>query len=261
MVNIHSTAIVSSKAIIGEGVEIGPFSIVEDDVVIGDNTHLANNVLLKNGTRIGKSCFISTGSCLGQDPQDFHYKGERSFVTIADNVTIREYVVIHKATGEGEETFVGENSYLMCYTHLGHNAKVYDNCTLAAYVVLGGHVTVERDAFLGGASAFHQFVRVGRMCMVGGLSKVVQDIPPFVMCDGNPARPRGLNLVALRRRGFSQDKISAIKRIYKILIEEVHPKDELIDILKRDFSQYEEHKDFIDFITKSKRGFRRVQSK
>ncbi|AEE13713.1 acyl-(acyl-carrier-protein)--UDP-N-acetylglucosamine O-acyltransferase [Thermodesulfobium narugense DSM 14796] len=261
MIKVHPTSIVSPKAIVGEGVEIGPFCVVDDDVVIGENTRLANNVLLKNGTRIGKNCYISTGSCLGQDPQDFHFKGEKSFVRIADNVTIREYVVIHKATGEGEETYVGENSYLMCFTHLGHNAKVYENCTLAAYVVLGGHVVVEREAFLGGASAFHQFVRVGRMCMVGGLAKVVQDIPPFVMYDGNPARPKGLNLVALRRNNFSQEKISAIKKIYKIIVEEVHSKEELIDILKRDFSKYEEHKDFVDFIMKSKRGFRRVQDK
>ncbi|MEO1783644.1 acyl-ACP--UDP-N-acetylglucosamine O-acyltransferase [Thermodesulfobium sp. 4217-1] len=261
MIKVHSTAIVSPKANIGDEVEIGPFCIVEDDVTVGSSARLANNVLLKNGTRVGNNCLISTGSCLGQDPQDFHYKGEKSFVNIANNVTIREYVVIHKATGEGEETYVGENSYLMCYTHLGHNAKVYENCTLAAYAVLGGHVVVEKEAFLGGASAFHQFVRVGRMCMVGGLAKVVQDIPPFVMSDGNPAIPKGLNLVALRRNGFSQEKISAIKKIYKILIEEIHPKDELISIIKRDFSKYEEHKDFVEFIMKSKRGFRRVQDK
>ena len=241
---IHPTAIVHTNAEIGTGVWIGPNCIVEDDTQIGDNTILEANVVIKSGTRIGKRCRLWPNVVLGHEPQDAKYKGERSFLSLGDDNILREMVTIHKGTGEGKYTRIGDRNMLMAYVHIGHNCTIGHNNMISNSTGLSGHVTIEDRTVIGGFVGIHQFVHVGKMAMIGGLSKVVQDVPPFCTCDGRPARVHGLNTRGLRRNGVASSERTQIGSAFKLLyrsnlnttqaLERVHaeiPTSETLDYL------------------------------
>lgn len=215
--SIHPTAIVSKKAELGAGVQVGPYSLIDDHVVIGQGTKIAAHCVFTGNTRIGKLCEFYTGAVVGSNPQDLKYKGEKSFLEIGENNIIREYCTLNPGTKEGGKTVVGSNNLIMAYSHVAHDCNVGNQCIIANAGTLAGHVTIEDGVVVGGMSAIHQFVRVGRLSIIGGCSKVVQDVPPFSTCDGHPALVYGLNLVGLRRNGFSRESIEELKRVFKIL--------------------------------------------
>jgi len=214
---VHPTAVVHPGAQLGSGTKIGPYAVIADDTVIGDGTVIGAHVLIERYTHIGRDCTIFFGAALGSQPQDRKFTGERSYLRIGDRNLIREYVTIHRATGEEQATVIGDDCMLMNYCHFGHNCQVGDRVSVANSVNFGGHCVIEPDVNVGGMSGVHQFVRVGRLAMVGGMSRIVQDIPPFCIVEGNPAAPRGLNSIGLRRAGVPTESRAALKQAYRLL--------------------------------------------
>ncbi len=215
--NIHPTALVDASAQVAAGAQIGPFCIVEGGTSIGEGTRLESHVVVKRGTSIGKNCRIFPHVVLGHDPQDMKYKGEESFLKIGDNNILREMVTIHRATGAGEATTLGHNNLLMAYVHIGHNCSIGSNTMISNSTGISGHVTIEDKSIIGGFVGIHQFVHIGKMAMVGGLSKVVQDVPPFCIADGRPAKIHGLNIRGLRRNGVESEQRNQIGTAFKLL--------------------------------------------
>lgn len=261
-VQIHPTAIVSKKAKIGVNVKIGPFSIIEDDVEIGDNTEISSNVKIKNFTTIGKGCHISEGAVIGGTPQHLGFKGEKTYVQIGDNVTIREYVTVHRGTSFDDGiTRIDNNSYLMAYVHIAHDCKVGHDTILANAVTLAGHVKIGNYVFIGGLTPIHQFCRVGDYAMVGGASAVDKDIPPFTRASKNHAMLYGLNLVGLKRRGFTTDQIKVLKEAYRIIFRRSATLEEGIKEVQEKLPNIPEVQMLIEFIKTSKRGIAPEASK
>ena len=261
-VEIHPTSIVSKKAKLGVNVKIGPFTIIEDEVEIGDNTEIFSNVKIKNFTKIGSNCKIFEGSIIGNIPQHLGFKGEKTFVEIGDNVVIREYCTIHRGTNFDDGiTKIGNNSYLMAYVHIAHDCKVGKETILANNVTLAGHVRIGNYVFIGGLTPIHQFCRVGDYAMVGGASAVDKDIPPFTRASKNHVLLYGLNLVGLKRRGFSSEKIKTIKEAYRILFRSNLTLSEAIKEVEKSIPQTEEIKLLLDFVKTTKRGIAPEASK
>ena len=214
---IHPSALVDSKCKLEHPVWIGPYCVIEDSTEVGAGTILESHVTIKKGTSIGRNCRIMSNSILGHEPQDKKFHGEESYVRIGDNNVLREMVSIHRATGEGEATEIGDNNMLMAYVHVGHNCKIGNDNLISNSTGISGHVTIEDGTVIGGFVGIHQFVHIGRMAMVGGLSKVVQDVPPFCMCDGRPAKIHGLNMRGLRRNNISSEHRIEINNAFKLL--------------------------------------------
>ena len=214
---IHPFSVVEEGAILAEGVEIGPFCVVEGGTSIGKNTVLQSHVVVKRGTSIGEDCVLFPNVVVGGAPQDGKFKGEESFVKIGDRNTLREGVTIHRATGEGNSTIIGNDNMLMVGVHFGHNCVVGSNNMVSNSTGVSGHVTIEDRCVIGGFVGVHQNVRIGKMAMVGGLSKVVQDVPPFCTADGRPARIRGLNTKGLRRNKVTSQERAQISEAFKLL--------------------------------------------
>ncbi len=214
---IHSTAVVSKKAKLAQELIVGPFAVIGDNVEIGSGSIIGSHAVIEGNTVIGKNCELFTGAVVGSRPQDLKYKGEKVYLEIGDNNIIREYCTLNPGTEEGGKTIVGNGNLIMAYSHVAHDCLVGNNCVLANGSTLAGHVTIEDRAVIGGLVAIHQFVRVGKLSIIGGCSKVVQDIPPFSTCDGHPAAVFGLNLIGLRRNNVSRDSIGKLDDAYRIL--------------------------------------------
>lgn len=214
---IHPSAIVHPGAEIDEGVEIGPFSIVGEHVRIGRGTVVMSSVVLDGWTTIGCDNVIYPGAVIGVAPQDYSYRGQRSYVRIGDRNQLREYVTIHRASDAEGVTSVGSDNLFMGYVHVAHNCHVGSQVVIANYAGMAGHATVEDQAVLGGMCGIHQFVRIGRLGMVGGMAKIIKDVPPFAIVDGQPARIYGLNSRGLQRRGVDKDARMALKRAMRLL--------------------------------------------
>lgn len=214
---IHPTAIIDPKAELDPSVEIAPNVVIGADVKIGANTVIGANVVIDGPIDIGCNNQIFPGAALGLPPQDLKYKGSKSRVKIGDRNTIREYVTVNRATGEGEETIIGNDNLLMAYVHVAHNCILGDRIVIANSVALAGHVEVESKAVIGGMLGIHQFVKVGKMAMLGGMSRIDRDVPPYMLVEGNPSHVRSLNLIALKRNNFDNEEISLLKKAYKIL--------------------------------------------
>jgi len=214
---IHPSAIVSPGAELASGVEIGPYSIIGGQVQIGRGTVVGPHVQIEGHTLIGEECFIGQGAAIGGPPQDEKYRGEPSQVIIGDRTQVREYVTINRATGEGEATRVGENCRLMAYCHLAHNCQVGEGVSIANYGGMSGHTVIEDFAVIGGMVGSHQYVRVGRLAMVSGFSKISIDVPPFALADGKPARVVGLNVRGLRRAGLGVESRVCLAKAFKLL--------------------------------------------
>lgn len=255
--SIHPSAIVSSKAKLASGVFIGPFSVIGDQVNIGADTKIGAHCVIEGNTSIGKNCEIFTGAVVGSRPQDLKFRDEKVFLEIGNNNIIREYCTLNPGTAEGSKTVVGNDNLLMAYSHVAHDCQVGNGCVLANNSTLAGHVSIEDKAVIGGLVAIHQFVRIGMLAIIGGCSKVVQDIPPFSTCDGHPARIYGLNLIGLRRKGINHEAIKKIDQAFKLFFNSGLSVKHALEKVEKEIDKTEEIKYLINFVKSSERGLTR----
>jgi UDP-N-acetylglucosamine acyltransferase len=245
---VHPTAIIHPGAQLGSGTKVGPYAVIADDTVVGDGTVIGPHVLIERYTRIGRHCIIFFGAALGSQPQDRKFSGERSYLRIGDRNLIREYVTVHRATGEEQTTVIGDDCMVMNYCHFGHNCQVGDRVSVANGVNVGGHCVIEHDVNVGGMSGIHQYVRIGRLAMVGGMSKITQDVPPFCIVEGSPALPRGLNSVGLRRAGVSAESRAALKQAFRLLYRSRLNTTDALDRILREVPQTDEVRYLVAFV-------------
>jgi UDP-N-acetylglucosamine acyltransferase len=252
---IHPTALVAADAQIGQGVKIGPYCVIQEEVSVGDGTRIDANVVLEQRTSIGKNCIIMAGAVLGGPPQDYKFHGERTYLNIGDGNIIREYVTIHRASGEGEATVIGDENMLMAYCHIGHNCRIGSGITMANMVGISGHTLIEDKVVFGGIVGVHQKVRIGKLAMIGGFSKVVQDVPPFAMADGRPLRVCDLNVIGLRRNGVGPKVRSDLKQAYKLLYRSNLNITQALEAIENEIEASEELQYLLDFIRNVRLGF------
>ncbi|MFZ5453796.1 MAG: acyl-ACP--UDP-N-acetylglucosamine O-acyltransferase [Thermodesulfobacteriota bacterium] len=255
MPQIHPTAIVDKAAELGPGVTVGPYSIIEGKVFIGPETQIGPHVVIRNFTSIGARCRIFQFAVLGEIPQDLKFKGEDSRLAIGDDNTIREFATMHRGTaGGGGITAIGNRNLFMAYTHVAHDCHVGNGVIMSNAATLGGHILVEDQAILGGLSAVHQFGRIGCHAFVGGCSAVHRDVPPYAMAVGNRAKLVGLNLVGLKRSGFSDTTLQSLKRAFELLFLSEHNLKEAMTRVKQEFPQVPEINHLLHFLETSERG-------
>ena len=252
--DIHPTAIIHPKAELAEDVTVGPYAIIGEKVTIGEGCRIGSSVLIDGETTLGKNNRIFHGAAIGNVCQDLKYRGERTCVRIGDGNTIREFVTVNSATGEGESTVVGSGALIMAYVHLAHNCVIGDGVVLANAVNLAGHVRVHDFAAIGGLTPVHQFVEIGRYAFIGGGSRIPQDVPPFLKVAGSPTRVWGLNTVGLARRGYTAEQRALLKKAYVILYRSGLNVTQALDRICADIPRTDEIAMFVDFIRASKRG-------
>lgn len=247
MTTIHETAVVEPGAQIGAGVVIGPFCYIEKDVAIGEDCHFDSHVTVKGGTRMGARNRAFQGAILGGPPQDRKYKDEPTFLHIGDDNIFREYVTIHRATGEGLATEIGSRCFLMANVHLGHNCVLHDDVTITNNVGCAGHVTIESLANIGGMTGIHQKVRVGRAAMVGGMSRITRDVPPFCVVEGDN-KVYDINAIGLRRIGVSPESRLALHKAIKLLFKTQLGLSHAIETVEREVPQTAEVEELLRFV-------------
>jgi len=246
--------VIHPDARIGKQVDIGPFTMVYGDVVIGDNTWIGPNVTIMDGARIGNNCRIFPGAVISGIPQDLKFAGEITTAEIGSNTTIREYVTVNRGTKARGKTVIGDNCLLQSYVHIAHDSVIGDHCILSGYTGLGGEVEIEDWAILGGGCLVHQFVRIGQHVMLQGGSKVAKDVPPYIMAGRDPIAYAGLNLVGLRRRNFTQDKIQEMQEIYRTLYQKGLNTSDALRNIEASFPPSYERDHIIEFVRNSERG-------
>ncbi|MFC1808665.1 acyl-ACP--UDP-N-acetylglucosamine O-acyltransferase [Candidatus Omnitrophota bacterium] len=253
MNSIHERAIIDSKAVVGDNNSIGPNAVIEEGVTLGSNNVIGPGVIILKGTTIGDGNLIHTGAVLGDIPQDIGFQGKDTFLEIGNNNRIREYCTIHRGTEAGSKTVIGNDTFLMGYTHVAHNCNVGNSVITVNTVVFGGHVVAEECAFISASVVIHQFCRIGKYAMLSGLSAINADVPPYLTCGGRPGIVNGLNVVGLKRAGFTPDVRKDIKAAYKILYRSgLNRKNALAQI--EEACSSDEVKYFVDFIKNSSRG-------
>jgi UDP-N-acetylglucosamine acyltransferase len=250
---------VHPKARIGEGVEIGPYTVIGEHVSIGRDTKIGSHALIEGWTTIGERNHIHAFTSIGTPPQDIGYKPhEETYVIIGDDNVIREYATVHRATTKADrKTEIGNRNFLMSYIHVAHDCKLGNNIIMANNAAFGGHVIVEDYALLGAIVGIHQFVRVGAYSMIGGQSAIVLDVPPYVNATGNRAQLYGLNTIGLKRKGFSDEVINNLKKAYKIIFRSGLTQEEAFRMTLQEFPDSNEVNHFVDFMRHSKRGVTR----
>jgi UDP-N-acetylglucosamine acyltransferase len=251
---IHSTAVIHAKAQIGAGCVIGPYCVIGENVTLGDNCHLHSHVVIDGHTALGESNEIFPFASIGLKTQDLKWKGGTTRTQIGSHNTFREYVTIHSATGDGEVTTVGSRNHILACCHIAHNVTLGDYVIMSNVATLAGHIVVEDRAVIGGLAAVHQFCRIGTMSIIGGCSKVVQDVPPYMMADGNPARTRTINKVGLERNGVPEPAQAALKQAYKILFRERLTIPNALAKIESSLPQLPELRRLADFVRASERG-------
>jgi UDP-N-acetylglucosamine acyltransferase len=251
---IHPTAIIHPKAQVPASCEIGPYCIIGEHVTLGDDCQLHSHVVVDGHTTLGRSNEIFPFASIGLKTQDLKWKGGVTRTQIGDNNTFREYVTINSATSDGETTTVGSRNHVLAYCHLAHNVTLGNNIIMSNVATLAGHVTVEDHAVIGGLAAIHQFCRIGAYSIIGGCSKVVQDVPPYMLADGNPAETRTVNKVGLERNNISEEAQVALKQAYKILFREKLTIANALTKIEAELPPLPEVKHLVDFIRKSERG-------
>lgn len=214
---IHPTAIIDPGADLHPTVRVGAYAVIGEKVKIGPETVVGAHVVIEGQTEIGAGNQIFPGAAIGLETQELKYDGAISWVKIGDGNRIREYVTVNRATGAGEATVIGNNNLLMAYVHVAHNCVIEDSVVIANAVALAGHVHVESRAVIGGLVGIHQFVHIGRLAMLGGMSRIDRDVPPYILVEGNPSRVRSLNLVGLKRAGFTATDLAYLKKAFRIL--------------------------------------------
>ena len=256
---IHRTAIIDPKAQIGEEVEVGPYSIIEKDVFIDEGTKIGPHVVIREGTEIGKGCQVSQFASIGEAPQFVGYKGEKTYLQIGDHNIIREFVTLHRGTVKGGgKTVIGNKNFIMAYSHVAHDCQIGNQVIMANGATLAGHILIEDFAIIGGLTAIHQFCRVGTYAIIGGVSGVPMDIPPYTKAQGVRARLFGLNTVGLKRANFSEETLKALKKAYRIIFRSGLTLEKAMKQAGEDeIAQMPEVQHFLQFIQGSKRGISR----
>lgn len=256
--NVHPTAVISPGASCAADARVGPYAVIENDVAIGLGCEIGAHAVIKRFTTLGERNRVFEHAVLGGEPQDVKFKGEASRLIIGDDNIIREHVTIHRASGEGEVTRVGSRNFIMIGTHIAHNCEVGDDNIFANGAALAGHITIEDHVFLSSNVGCHQFVRIGRFAMVGGKSKIVQDVLPFFTTDGNPPSVRGLNSVGLRRAGFSSEQRRLLRATYQTLFFAGLPFEDALREVEQIKDEHVQH--LVSFIRASHRGITRTRS-
>ena len=254
---IHPSAIIHPQARIATGVRIGPYVVIEEETTIGAGCEIGAHAVIKRFTTVGRNNRIFEHTVLGGEPQDVKFKGETSYLVIGDDNLIRESVTIHRAGGSGATTRIGSRNFIMIGAHIAHNCEVGDDNIFANGVALAGYILVEDHVFLSSNVGAHQFVRMGRYAMVGGKSKIVQDVLPFFITDGNPPRVRGVNMVGLRRAGFTPAARRTLQEAYRLLFRAGLPLQEALGRLEQIEDEHVRH--LVAFIRNSRRGFSRAE--
>lgn len=254
MSNISNLAYIHPDAKIGNNVTVEPFSYVEGDVEIGDGTHIMSGAQVRSGSKVGKNCRIFPGAVIGGDPQDLKYKGEKTFAIVGDNTTIRECVTVNRGTATKMQTVVGSNCLLMAYSHIAHDCLLKDNVIVGNATQLAGEVEVDHHAILSGGTLVHQFTRIGAHVMIQGGTRLGKDIPPFTIAGREPVCYSGVNLIGLRRYGFSNDKINEIQEIYRTIYQSGYNFSDAIVQIEKNFERTPEMEEIVSFVKSSPRG-------
>ncbi len=255
METFHPTAIIHSQARLGANCRVGPYCVIGEHVELGDGCQLHSHVVIDGHTRLGRENEIFPFASIGLKTQDLKWKaGGVTRTEIGDRNTFRESVTIHSATGDGEVTVVGSDNHILAYCHLAHNVTVGHRVIMSNVATLAGHVTVEDYAVIGGLVAIHQFCRVGKMAMIGGCSKVVQDVPPFMIADGNAARTVTVNKVGLERNGISEAAQTALRQAYKILFRAGLTIPNALEQIEKELPPLPELAYLVNFVRTSERG-------
>lgn len=261
---IDSTACVHSSAKLGTGVRIGPYAIIDERAEIGDSSIIDAHAVIGAGSKVGKECHIHYGAIIGDMPQDVKYAGEKTNVVMGDRNQIREYVTINRATGPGNKTILGNDNILMSHVHIGHNSKLGSNIVIVSLSQLAGHVTIEDRVVIGGMVGIPQFLRVGKMAMLGGYARIFQDIPPFMLAEGNPADVQAINAVGLKRNNIKREVITLIKEAYKLLyrsgMNTSQALEKIYEVCRINGKVPEDIKYLMDFIKKSTKGINRKKT-
>jgi UDP-N-acetylglucosamine acyltransferase len=245
---------VSKNAQVGKNVTIGDYTVIKDDVIIGENVEIASNVIIDNGARISSNVKIHHGAVVSTIPQDLKFKGEITTLEIGEGTIIREYVTLNRGTSASNKTVIGKNCLLMAYSHVAHDCRLGDNVILANSANLGGHVVLEDWVIIGGITGIHQFVKVGKHAIISTHSKVVKDVPPYITAGSMPLKFEGLNLIGLRRRGFTNKQIDRIDFSYNIIYKSGLNVSAAIEVLKKEKNITREMKEIINFTELSERG-------
>jgi UDP-N-acetylglucosamine acyltransferase len=251
---IHSTAVVHSKAEIGEGCEIGPYCVIGEHVILGRGCRLHSHVVIDGHTQLGEDNQVFPFASLGLQTQDLKWQGGLTRTIIGDGNTFRESVTINSATNEGGITRVGSHNHILAYCHIAHDVTLGNHIIMSNVATLAGHVAVGDYAVIGGLAAIHQFCRIGRMSIIGGCSKIVQDVPPFMLVDGNPGQTRTVNKVGMERHGVSQEAQGALRQAFKILFREGLTMANAVTRIEAELPASEEIAHLIHFVRSSERG-------
>jgi UDP-N-acetylglucosamine acyltransferase len=254
LAKIHPLAVVHPRAELAEDVEVGPFCVIEQGVVLGAGTVLESHVCIVSGTECGERNRFCQGAIIGGDPQDTKFKGEPTSLKVGSDNIFREYVTIHRATGEGQSTTIGDSNYLMAFVHVGHNSTIHSHVTVANGVGISGHVEVEDGVTMGGMSGVHQFVRIGRLAMIAGYSRVTRDCPPFMMCGGMDFEVYDINAVGLRRAGITQVGRTALHKACKLLFKSQLGTGTALEIVNREVELTPEVQELIAFVEHTRQG-------
>ena len=251
---VHPTAVIDPDADLGADVVIGPFAVIGPNVFVGERTRIGPHSVVECNTRIAEDCLIGVGVVLGGEPQDRKYAQEETWVEIGARTIVRDYSTVNRATADRGTTSVGSGCFLMTYVHVAHDCFVEDGVVIANSVQLGGHVHIEEFATVGGLTPIHQFVRIGTHAMVGGGSRLPQDVPPYTQAAGNPYRLCGINTIGLTRAGFEPAVRLALKHAYRLLFNSDKPRSEALELLRADAANVPEVGRLVDFVAASDRG-------
>src|SRR5436190_3942753 len=253
-VQIHPTAIVDPKAEIGAGAIVGPYCVIGTNVVLGANCWLQNHVTLVGPMHAGHGNKFYAYCSIGQQTQDLKYQGEPTYLEIGDENTFREFVTVNRSTSSDGKTRIGSRGNFLAYSHIGHDCTVGDDVVFSNNGTLAGHVQVGHHAVMGGLSAVHQFCRLGRFAITGGCSKIVQDVPPFMIADGNPAEVRGVNLIGLERKNFPAERVKLIKEAFRLIYRSKYNTAQAVEAMRKELPQSDEVREIVEFIEKTERG-------
>jgi UDP-N-acetylglucosamine acyltransferase len=251
---IHPTAVIHPKAQMGAGCVVGPYCVIGENVTLGAGCRLHSHVVIDGHTALGENNEIFPFASIGLKTQDLKWKGGITRTHIGSHNTFREYVTIHSATGDGEVTAIGSHNHILAYSHIAHNVTLGNHIIMSNVATLAGHITVEDCAVIGGLAAVHQFCRVGTMAIIGGCSKVVQDVPPYMLADGNPAKTRTINKVGLDRNGVAEEAQTALKHAYKILFREGLTIPNALSRIEKELPPLPEVRHLVAFARQSERG-------
>ena len=251
---IHPTAIVDPTAKLGAGTSVGPYCVIGPNVVLGENCWLQHHVTLQGSTRAGAKNKFYAYCSIGQQSQDLKYAGEPTYLEIGEENTFREFVTVNRSTKSDGTTRVGSRGNFLAYSHIGHDCTVGNEVVFSNNGTLAGHVQVGDNAVMGGLTAVHQFCRIGRFAITGGCSKIVQDVPPFMIADGNPAEIRGVNLIGLERKNYPPDKIKLIKEAFRLIYRSKYNTAQALAAVRKELPQSDEVRELVEFIEKTERG-------